>query len=264
MNKKEYFALADSLALEAGVQNGIHSSFIMHRDRLWTTISHFDLWKLRDKDVLEIGAFYGYTPFVLHQNDNRVTVIEGDDPIVYDLKPLYAKRGIDLVFADFVDTFGDPDTKKHRLPFADNQFDVITCWETMEHFSFNPVGFVKEVHRVLKPGGIITLTVPNRAKLHHRIRMAIGRPMGETAAAYYHFYNYPRRFMGWHWREYTLKEFAELFVLGGFSIVAAKHLAMFQFEADSNLLRKLKHSLIRMACAAVPSLATNCALVARK
>jgi SAM-dependent methyltransferase len=126
------------------------------------------------------------------------------------------------------------------------------------------VGFVKEVHRVLKPGGIITLTVPNRAKLHHRIRMAIGRPMGETAAAYYHFYNYPRRFMGWHWREYTLKEFAELFVLGGFSIVAAKHLAMFQFEADSNLLRKLKHSLIRMTCAAVPSLATNCALVARK
>ncbi len=265
MKKADYFALAEGWAKQAGVEQGLHSNFLMHKDRLWTTLSHFQLWTTSGKTILEIGAFFGYTPFLLHQNGNTVTVLEGDDPAVYPLKPLYANRGIKLVFADFGTTFGTPDLAKHRLPFPDNHFDLITCWETMEHFNFNPVGFVKELHRILKPGGIVTLTGPNRATLDHRVKMTLGRPIGEPVAGYFSFYNtYGGQFMGWHWREYTLAEFVELFATAHFHVDSAGYLTVFQNRERSGFSRKLKRLFNRTVCTLLPSCGTNCALTARK
>lgn len=46
------------------------------------------------------------------------------------------------------------------LPFPDNHFDFITCTEVLEHVP----GFqkaIKEIYRVLKPGGQFAITVPN-------------------------------------------------------------------------------------------------------
>jgi len=264
MTIADYTAMADELAKEAGVVDGIHGNFRIHRNRLWKTISHFNLWDLTGKNVLEIGAFYGYTPFVLRQSGNTVTVVEGDDPAVYPLKPLYARRGIEIIFTDLFDSFGNSDIQKHKLPFPDNHFDFITCWETMEHFNFNPVGFVKEVRRILKPGGIATFTVPNCASLGHRLKMAIGRPMGVAISSYYEFYAYKGRFLGWHWREYTLKEFEELFTREQFQIVSAKHLTVFLNLPQKSFIREARHFVIRLACALIPSLGTNCALTVRK
>jgi SAM-dependent methyltransferase len=45
------------------------------------------------------------------------------------------------------------------FPFEDNKFDSILCSQVLEHV-FNPDDFLKEVFRVLKPGGKLLLTVP--------------------------------------------------------------------------------------------------------
>lgn len=45
------------------------------------------------------------------------------------------------------------------LPFADDTFDRIICSEVMEHLQ-NDTGALAELVRVLKPGGIIAVTVP--------------------------------------------------------------------------------------------------------
>ncbi|MFN8052725.1 MAG: methyltransferase domain-containing protein [Acidimicrobiales bacterium] len=45
------------------------------------------------------------------------------------------------------------------LPFADNTFDRIICSEVMEHLQ-DDTGAIAELTRVLKPGGIIAVTVP--------------------------------------------------------------------------------------------------------
>jgi len=45
------------------------------------------------------------------------------------------------------------------LPFADATFDSILCNQVLEHI-FEPTMFLNEIHRVLKPGGILLLTVP--------------------------------------------------------------------------------------------------------
>lgn len=44
--------------------------------------------------------------------------------------------------------------------FDDNFFDVICAWEVLEHTT-NPKEFIKEVKRILKPGGKLLLSFPN-------------------------------------------------------------------------------------------------------
>jgi len=46
------------------------------------------------------------------------------------------------------------------IPFPDATFDYVFCIEVLEHVP-NPYGTMSEIHRVLRPGGVLTLSVPN-------------------------------------------------------------------------------------------------------
>ncbi|MBT3598680.1 methyltransferase domain-containing protein [Candidatus Peregrinibacteria bacterium] len=46
------------------------------------------------------------------------------------------------------------------LPFEDEYFDVVLCYETLEHMP-DPELLIIELSRVLKPGGTFVLTTPN-------------------------------------------------------------------------------------------------------
>lgn len=46
-----------------------------------------------------------------------------------------------------------------RLPFGDSTFDSVVCSEVLEHI-FDPERFMREIGRVLRPGGTVLLTVP--------------------------------------------------------------------------------------------------------
>ena len=47
------------------------------------------------------------------------------------------------------------------MPFADKEFDIVISSEVIEHVMY-PRQAIKEMSRVLKPGGILALTCPNR------------------------------------------------------------------------------------------------------
>ena len=47
----------------------------------------------------------------------------------------------------------------YALPFADSSVDCILCSQVLEHV-FEPIMFLRELHRVLKPAGRLMLTVP--------------------------------------------------------------------------------------------------------
>ena len=53
-----------------------------------------------------------------------------------------------------------------RLPFGDGAFDSVVCLEVLEHL-FEPQHALREIRRVLKPGGTLILTVPNVAYWRH-------------------------------------------------------------------------------------------------
>jgi 2-polyprenyl-3-methyl-5-hydroxy-6-metoxy-1,4-benzoquinol methylase len=46
------------------------------------------------------------------------------------------------------------------LPLDDDSFDVVTCFETIEHVE-DPAAGIAELHRVLKPDGILVISSPN-------------------------------------------------------------------------------------------------------
>jgi 2-polyprenyl-3-methyl-5-hydroxy-6-metoxy-1,4-benzoquinol methylase len=48
-----------------------------------------------------------------------------------------------------------------QILYPDSFFDVVVSFETIEHI-YNPEKFIKEVQRVLKPGGLFIISTPNR------------------------------------------------------------------------------------------------------
>lgn len=81
-----------------------------------------------------------------------------------------------------------------RLPFADGAFDVVAAFDVIEHFADEP-GVIAELVRVLRPSGILAVSVPAyqwawtpfdvaaghyRRYTRARLRRAVGRAPVET------------------------------------------------------------------------------------
>jgi methionine biosynthesis protein MetW len=63
-------------------------------------------------------------------------------------------------------------TDASELPFEEASFDLVTCTEVLEHL-FEPQAAVKEMVRVLRPGGRLLVTVPNAAHWRNRLDLAL-------------------------------------------------------------------------------------------
>jgi len=59
-----------------------------------------------------------------------------------------------------------------ELPFAARSFDFITCLEGLEHIE-NPQQAMREFARVLRPGGMLIVSVPNILNIEERLKWLI-------------------------------------------------------------------------------------------
>jgi SAM-dependent methyltransferase len=64
---------------------------------------------------------------------------------------------------------------EERLPFEDASFDAVVAGELLEHLRF-PDALVAEIHRILRPGGVLVGSVPNAFRMQSRVRFLRGRP----------------------------------------------------------------------------------------
>lgn len=111
---------------------------------------------LRNAEVLELGAGSGHIAQYFAGRARRV--------VAADREP---RPAADLGLA-FVHT---PDT---RLPFAGGSFDVVLYNHVIEHVGERPEQrhHLREIHRVLKAGGLLYIAVPNRWSVmepHYRL-----------------------------------------------------------------------------------------------
>jgi len=52
--------------------------------------------------------------------------------------------------------------------FQNATFDSITLWDVLEHVQ-NPMATLKEAHRILKPGGLLVISLPNPSSIEARL-----------------------------------------------------------------------------------------------
>lgn len=79
----------------------------------------------------------------------------------------FRKMGnLDYTTTDLNSPIADVKADICDLPFAENEFDFIICNHVLEHIP-NDLKAMKELYRVLKPGGTAILQIPLKAKLKH-------------------------------------------------------------------------------------------------
>jgi len=205
---------------------------------------------------------------VLRRQATSYVVLEGDDPATYPLKPLYEERKITVQFVDLFEMFGPTQTATHILPFGDATFDTLLCWGTMEHFNFNPVKFVRELRRILKPGGKAYINLPNKASFQNLVSLIFGRFEQRQVDEYFRFEDYScngkKVFYGFHWREYTGPELACLFSRAGFAIQSCELMVTFQDHGQLSAARKLLRYGTRLLAGVLPRYGTDVCLIAEK
>jgi SAM-dependent methyltransferase len=77
-------------------------------------------------------------------------------------------------YRDDLMTFGDVrvdvvNLNNEPLPYADSSLDLVTCTEVIEHLEDFRTA-LREIARVLRPGGVFVVTTPNVLNLRSRIR----------------------------------------------------------------------------------------------
>jgi SAM-dependent methyltransferase len=146
------------------------------------------------KRVLDVGCATGYVAAALIRVGHRVTGIELNPTMAQIARTV----GIDVIEHDL----------EQPLPIATASVDAVHACEIVEHL-FDTEGFLRELHRVLAPGGVLILSTPNLNSLANRFRVLAGRPLPMWGA-------YPDDVHGGHVRVLNKRKVTELLERAGF------------------------------------------------
>jgi SAM-dependent methyltransferase len=83
-----------------------------------------------------------------------------------------AEHGVEAI-EHFINAF-DGNRLTARLPFEDGSADVVLAGEIIEHI-VDTESFLREIFRVLRPGGAVVLSTPNILWWKHRVALLAGR-----------------------------------------------------------------------------------------
>ncbi|MBN8871662.1 MAG: class I SAM-dependent methyltransferase [Rhodospirillales bacterium] len=102
------------------------------------------------RDVLDVASGEGYGSAQLSQVARSVVGIEYDPATVAAAQRQFARDGLRYAQGD-----------ARALPLPDACVDVVVSFETIEHFD-RQEAFVAEIRRVLRPGGLVICSTPDR------------------------------------------------------------------------------------------------------
>jgi 2-polyprenyl-3-methyl-5-hydroxy-6-metoxy-1,4-benzoquinol methylase len=207
MQKQSSLETYVALFSKYGVISG--SYFTDHYVRFQMTLEEFlSTWKrVPGQKVLDVGAHWLHQAIMWRE--------QGFDVTAFDLPLTFKVESVKNIAADFdIFLLGCVNMEKpielNQVP--SDSFDIILFSEIIEHITFNPVLFWKEIHRVLKKGGRIVITTPNyysaKSRAWHFWRYLTGRGGGISVADVLGIHTYAH-----HWREYSKAEVIEYFRL---------------------------------------------------
>ena len=191
--------------VDASYSNGLRDTYVR-------TVTDVTSIIQKSGRVLEIGAFTGVVSLTLNRLGYDVTA--HDIPLVImdpEMQVLLHSNRVSTVCFNLQNT-------PYDLP--DAAFDAIICCEVLEHLAFNPIPVVRELKRILKPGGVIYIATPNFASLVHRLALLKGRSFNNSPEHFVWALNSTSAMsVGLHWKEYTKRELLMFFELEGMRCV---------------------------------------------
>ena len=100
--------------------------------------------------ILDLGCGTGYGTVELFGGTSIVGADVSAEAVAY-ARANYGREGVTFLEASC-----------EALPLTDHQFDLITCFEVIEHLE-NWRGLLAEAQRLLRPGGSFVVSTPNKA-----------------------------------------------------------------------------------------------------
>lgn len=175
---------------------------------------------LRDaRRVLDVGAGHGLLLSFLTELGHECHALDVQDqptahPDTYGVKKI---------------AFHLCNVEVDSIPYPDDSFDAVVCCQVLEHFTHSHLSAMQEIRRVLRPGGIVEVDVPNAASFRNRSRMLRGKHITYDYEEHYLYAKpilyrgmsfYPRR----HNREFTRLDLRILLRAAGFCEIDVRFL----------------------------------------
>jgi len=155
-------------------------------------------------EILEIGAMPCHLTYCMKKLNLPVVGVDIDPSRAKDF---LAKHGLIVEKCDI---------ETEPLPFPDNKFGLVLFDQVFEHLRINPIATLRELHRVLMPGGLIILGTPNLCALHTRWELFCGRGYDDP---YVEFEKLQWLGHMGHVREYTISQVRRFLRNTGFEVV---------------------------------------------
>ena len=124
----------------------------LHRYAYATTL-------VKDKRVLDLACGEGYGSKLLATTAASVVGIDIDETVIRHALEKYGSSNLQFLPGSIA-----------SVPLRDDHsFDVIVCFEAIEHIE-NQDALLAEVQRLLRPGGVFFVSTPNKAIYHDEAR----------------------------------------------------------------------------------------------
>lgn len=126
-----------------------HQPLVRHEEMLANILA---ATSVKGKKILEVGVGMGGDSIFLAKKGAYVTAVDFTKEALDELRRTAnsLKIKIETVQVD-----------ARKLPFKENSFDIVFHQGFLEHFT-NPLEMLLEQKRVLKPGGLLVVDVPQR------------------------------------------------------------------------------------------------------
>lgn len=116
------------------------------------------------------------------------------------------------------------DIERERLPLPDSSVPYLVFTEVIEHLHVGLLHTLRELHRVLQPGGRLLLSTPNLLSLRNRLSFLAGLARYDTLAMPYDALAAEERIgHSGHFRVFSMPELMDLLQKTGFQVLSGTY-----------------------------------------
>lgn len=170
-------------------------------------------WICKGRRILDVGGGMGVNLICLHKmtrGELEFYLVDRFDEYSDNNRMGAKTKGLELMQQAAISITNQDFWKDPSLKYDSGYFDIVSCFDVVEHLPGHPLRLLNEINRILKPRGVFIFGAPNAVALNRRVKLLIGKhpymPFDKWCSDNY---------FG-HYREYNHKEYRFLLETAGF------------------------------------------------